>query len=123
MRLKLDENLGRTIAALFTTAGHDVVTVPQQHLCSAPDQELIEVCRQEGRCLITLDLDFANPLVYKPSRYRGIAVMRLPNRVSAAAIVDVSKTLILGLQVRPIEGKLWTVQGRRIREYDEPESP
>ncbi|MGH9405589.1 MAG: hypothetical protein ACRD3D_07115 [Terriglobia bacterium] len=44
---------------------------------SATDQALIETCRREGRCLLTLDLDFSNPLVFRPSeydRYRSLAL-------------------------------------------------
>lgn len=76
MRLKLDENLGTRSAALFRRAGHDVATVRDQRLAGAPDRKLIEICRAEGRCLVTLDLDFGNPLLFDPARYSGIAVLR-----------------------------------------------
>ncbi len=79
MRLKLDENLGRRGRELFERAGHDVATVAAQRLTSAADREVIEACRREGRCLVTLDLDFANPLRFKPSDYPGISVTRLPS--------------------------------------------
>ena len=61
MRFKLDENLGRRGRDLLTAAGHNVATVFDQNLNQAPDSEIIEVCRQERRCLVTLDLDFGNP--------------------------------------------------------------
>jgi len=51
MRFKLDENLGRRGRDLLTAAGHDVATVFDQNLNQAPDSEIIEVCRQERRCL------------------------------------------------------------------------
>jgi len=34
MKLKLDENLGRSVAELFRQAGHDTTTVPSEGLCS-----------------------------------------------------------------------------------------
>lgn len=56
MRLKLDENLGVRAAEFFRSAGHDVTTVPSQNLYSSPDKNLLETCRVEKRCLVTLDL-------------------------------------------------------------------
>lgn len=42
-------------------------TVPAQALPASNDRHLIEVCGREGRALVTLDVDFANPLVYPPA--------------------------------------------------------
>jgi predicted nuclease of predicted toxin-antitoxin system len=65
VNLKLDENLGHTAAELFRQAGHGVETVHTQKLSGAPDAEVIALCRREQRCLVTLDLDFSNPLMFK----------------------------------------------------------
>jgi len=37
---------------------------------------------------VTQDLDFANPLVFKPEDYAGIAVLRLPSHPAAADLPD-----------------------------------
>ena len=82
MLIKLDENLGERGRQLFAEAGHDVSTVKDQGLAGAADPTVIDVCRAEGRCLVTLDLDFSNPFLFPPEPYAGIAVIRLPRRVS-----------------------------------------
>ena len=78
MRVKLDENLGRSISRLFTTAGHDVSTVAAQEMQGAADDEVFRVCVAEQRTIVTLDLDFANPFQFDPRPTAGIAVLRLP---------------------------------------------
>ena len=93
MKLKLDENLGNAAKIVLHEAGHDVSTVPIQRLQEAPDDELILECKKEGRALITLDLDFANPLRFRPTEYSGIAVLRLPAKPSAQALNDLLRTL------------------------------
>ncbi|MFO8006424.1 MAG: DUF5615 family PIN-like protein [Candidatus Brocadiia bacterium] len=117
MRLKLDENLGRDCATLLRAAGHDVATVPGQSMESASDRDLIATCRDEGRCLVTHDLDFANPLLFPPSQYAGIAVVRLPHNPSLEDILAGLRTLSHALAEDDIHGKLWVVQRGRIREY------
>ena len=89
----------------------------EQGLASTSDDRLIEVCRSERRCLITLDLDFSNPLRCDPSRYSGIVVLRLPLQSMAGDLLDAIRTLAVGLDDSTIEGKLWIVQRGRIREY------
>jgi predicted nuclease of predicted toxin-antitoxin system len=117
VKLKLDENLGNRAVTLLSLAGHDVATVPGQGLCSTPDVELINICRSEGRCLVTLDRGFGNRIRFKPSDYAGIVVIRLPNQAKPEDLREAVETLILGLEEADIEGKLWIIRRREIREY------
>ena len=98
-----------------------MATVPEQGLCSVTDRELIDICRSERRCLVTLDLDFSNPLRFKPSDYTGIAVLRLPSKPTPNDLFDLVRTLIGGLARQNIEGQLWIVQRGRIRVYQQEE--
>ncbi|MEN6428427.1 MAG: DUF5615 family PIN-like protein [Phycisphaerales bacterium] len=117
MKLKLDENLGKTAALMFQSAGYDARTVLDQGLSGAPDREVIGACQAEQRCLVTLDLDFANPMIFDPTAYTGIAVIRLPSRISYQDLANACSTLIAGMKEEPIFGKLWIIQKGRIREY------
>lgn len=118
MRIKLDENLGRSIEELFRRAGHDVATVYGQDLVSATDEEVFAACVAERRALVTLDLDFSNPMRFDPTVSAGVAVLRIPAYPSREDLDDVAATLIDGLEDAPIRGRLWVVRGDRIRQYE-----
>lgn len=117
MRLKLDENFGRRGAEILTAAGHDVATVPTEGLCHASDRDLTRVCRSEGRCLVTLDLDFGNPLVFQPADYPGLAVVRLRGKAEPSDLELALRTLVAGLDTGSVVGKLWIIEPTRLREY------
>lgn len=119
MKLKLDENVDLRVAQRLRLAGHDVATVPGQELCSAPDTQVIEVCRNEERCLVTADRGFSNRGRFSPTNYPGIAIIRLPDRPSFLDWCEAIDTLILGLEQAAIVGKLWIIQSKRIQEYRE----
>ncbi len=122
MKLKLDENLGQRGRRIVQKAGHDVATVSSQGLSGARDEQLIQHCAAEERALVSLDLDFANPLRFLPSRYRGIAVLRLPAKPSAAHLDALVNTLVAALHQDDLAGRLWIVEVGRLRVYQEPDA-
>lgn len=116
---KLDENLGIRGKMLLQEHGFDAVTVNDQALEGTADNVLIEVCRVEKRCLITLDLDFANPLIFEPTRYAGIVVLRPGKNPSHEDLIHTLKTFISSWMNanQSLVGKLWIVSMKQIREY------
>jgi predicted nuclease of predicted toxin-antitoxin system len=118
LRFKLDEKLGRQSIDLFLEAGHDIATVAEQELQGATDNHLIDVCREEARVLVTLDLDFSNVLRFPPELYAGIAVLRVPNQVEFSSIHERVRVLLKAAKGEELAVRLWIVEADRIRQYD-----
>jgi predicted nuclease of predicted toxin-antitoxin system len=123
VKIKLDENLGARGAQILADGGCDVTTVVEEGLCSSSDETLIELCRAEGRILVSLDKDFSSILRFPPGRYAGIVVHRLPEPITPAAIEDALRRFLEASAGRGLPGRLWIVDRRRIREFEEPEQP
>lgn len=115
MRFKLDENLpARALSKLFD-AGHDAVTVHEEHLCGHADEDVFEAAISEQRTLITLDHDFGNVLRFPPERSWGVVVLELPSGSSLPATLERINELIRVLRNTPIQRELWIVEPGRIR--------
>jgi len=119
LKFKLDENLGQSCAQLFVDAGHDCSTVLRQGLAGSSDSALIIHCLAEARALVTLDLDFANPLLFKPSAHRGIAVLRPPSPALPDHLKSLCLTVLSGLSRDTLDRHLWIIELGRIRIYQE----
>ena len=122
MKVKLDENLGSLGAGFLRGRGVEVVTVADQGLQAAPDETILQVCASEGRCLVTLDLDFSNPLQYPPADLAGIVVVRLLGRFRAALLEGALGLVVKASKVTEVRGHLWIAEVDRLREHiEEPE--
>lgn len=102
---------------MLVAAGHDVCTVAAQGLQGAVDAELLRRCVGDGRALITLDLDFANPVRFSPAEHSGVAVLRMPNKATRAQLERGIATLVEALRRLPLAGQLWIVEDSRLRVY------
>jgi len=114
MKFKVDENLPVEVAVLLAHAGHDAHTVDQEDLSGSPDEDLLSVARQEGRVLITLDLDFSNIYDYPPGSNYGLVVLRLRNQAKPNVLRRIRSLLPLFDRQSP-ERQLWIVEKDRVR--------
>jgi hypothetical protein len=114
LKCKLDENLDPRAKAILQQAGLDVLTVQEQDLRGAADESIATLVRGEGRCLITLDLDFADVLAYPPRLYNGIIVLRHP-RPTIEGMLRLVGQLALAFQDHNPTGQLWVVEPGRLR--------
>jgi len=122
MKLKLDENFGTRTQQLFRNAGHEVQTVQEEGLQGTSDQNLYHVCCLEQRCLLTLDLDFADVTRFPPDKTGGLVVIRVPHNPSLSLLEDLVHQFINLAKQMPVEKRLWIVEVGRVRLHQsEPE--
>ncbi len=122
MKLKLDENFDRRLVPLLAAEGHDVDTVVAEGLSGSDDTAIYAACQAAGRALITLDLDFSNPLRFPPAATEGIIVVRL--RRPVLSVIQATLVSVLPqLKTQPLKGTLWIVEPGRIRVHEPQEPP
>jgi predicted nuclease of predicted toxin-antitoxin system len=114
VRFKLDENLPRDAVALLRDAGHDVQTVLEERLGGSADPMVLDVCRTEGRVLITFDLDFSDIRLYPPATHKGIWVLR-PQTQSIDSTLALLKGALGVLKTESTHSRLWIVESGQVR--------
>ena len=114
MKFKTDENLPEEIALLLREATFDAMSVREEELGGENDEDLAEICRREGRNLITLDNDFSDMRKYPPNQYPGFIVLRV-HRQNKKAIIGLFRRILPALQIEVLEHVLWIVEEHRIR--------
>lgn len=122
MRLKLGENLDPRAVDTLRAEGHDMATVQDQRLSGEPDDSVVTACAAEHRCLLILDLDFANVLAYPPERYSGLVAPRHP-KPTAAGLLNLIHQLVACLRDHNPSGQLWILEPGRLRIHESTVGP
>jgi len=114
LHFKLDENADPTWRQPLERVGYTVSTVADQHLLGATDDVIARTCQQEGLCLVTVDLDFANTIEYPPDQYNGLIVLRHP-RPTLDGMRRLVDQIVYALRSESPVNQLWIVEPGRIR--------
>jgi hypothetical protein len=115
MRFKLDENLSHSVAVLFHAAGHDALTVRDQALQGAPDEEVFNVSTRENRVLVTLDRDLGQVLRFPPAASAGVVVIDAGPRASHRGLLERTREFLAMLTTHSPVRALWIVEPGRVR--------
>ena len=115
MKIKVDENIGRSGVNLLRQAGHDVLTVPEQGLSGKADETVFRVCAAERRVLITLDRDFGQVPRFPPKLSAGIVVLELGAPATTTLLQTRLHAFLALAATRPVDGQLWIVEAGRVR--------
>ncbi len=114
MKLLLDQGLPRTAAELLNRAGIDTTHVGEIGYAAAEDDMILQLGRNEGYVIVTLDSDFHASLALTGATEPSVIRIRIEG-LKAMAAVELLKT-VLARCVRELEhGAAVTVQEGRIR--------
>lgn len=80
MRVKLDENIGRTPQRFLEERRHDVDSVYDEALSGADDPDVWRAAQREERFFITLDTDFSDVRRFAPGTHAGLLLLRPQSR-------------------------------------------
>ena len=117
MQFKLDENLDVDLATWLAAMGHDAKTVRDEQLSGASDERVFAAAMAEDRCLVTLDLDFSDPIHFPPNTSSGTIVLRVPVP-SMAMIKRLLEQAMTRVAVASPRGQIWIVEAGRIRIWE-----
>jgi predicted nuclease of predicted toxin-antitoxin system len=114
MTLVLDHCVPRRYHRLLSSWNYRVEFSSAHLSQDAPDKEVIALARRLDAALLTVDLDFANILEYRPADYQGIIVLRY--QVDEEAELDAAlKSMLADLYRDALRGALVIVSPGRYR--------
>ena len=72
------------LVSVLSNMGHNVETLIQEGMAGRPDGDIWRCAQQEGRFLITQDMDFSNINLFVPGTHHGIMLVRMhrPGRLA-----------------------------------------
>ena len=114
MNIKLDENLPARLSSVLCELGHDVDTVPSEHIAGTDDNVVWEAAQAARRFLITQDLDFSDVRKYVPGTHSGLLLVRLP-QPGRTALFDRITALFQFEDVQSWTGCLVTATAHKVR--------
>jgi predicted nuclease of predicted toxin-antitoxin system len=114
MKLLLDQGLPRSAAALLTQAGIDAIHAGDIGQASADDTALLQLGRESGRVVVTLDADFHTLLALSGAALPSVIRIRIEG-LRGAALASLLQTVLSQCATDLDQGAAVTVQETRIR--------
>jgi len=114
MKFLADMGLARSTVAFLRAQGHDAVHLRDQGLQRLEDDEIVEKAREEGRVILTHDLDFGRIVAVSRASVPSVITFRLDDMRPVQ--VNRYLTEVLAQFARQLEaGALVSVNERGIR--------
>jgi predicted nuclease of predicted toxin-antitoxin system len=114
MKFLADMGISPRTVAFLRSQGHDAVHLHEQGLDRLEDSAILEKARNEGRVLLTHDLDFGELLAAAGTALPSVVIFRLQN-MRPERINDYLETIISRYAGSLQMGSIASVNERQIR--------
>lgn len=112
-RFLLDADMPRSSAVVIRALGFDVKDVRDLGMRYAADREIIEYAQENGRVVVTRDLDFGGVLQYP--NHPGAIILRLPSEYTAKEINDILRQFLGSVEEQILKEAIIIVEIGRYR--------
>lgn len=114
MKIKVDEDLPKRVAALRRESGYDADAIVEQSMTGWKDTEVWHKIQMEERFLITADKGFADIRVYQPGTHAGVLLLR-PDQDGIRPMVDLLEKVLHSFGLLTLSGTTAVVTSRGVR--------
>jgi len=84
LKLLLNANLSHETASTLRNLGIDVLCLLEKGLGAIADEEVVKLAKEEGRIIITFDLDFGQLYHFREEGKLGVIILRLKDQTVEA---------------------------------------
>lgn len=114
MKFLIDMPLPPLLASWLVQQGHDAVHAASLGLDRAADEEIVTVARQDGRTIISADLDYPRLLAIAQTTEPSLILFRAGNW-SSAEVIDRMAELLASVTESDILHSILVVERDRLR--------
>jgi predicted nuclease of predicted toxin-antitoxin system len=122
VKLLLDNNLSPQLVAPLAEQGHDVSHVRDHDLRAAPDRDILDLARRQGRILILVsaDTDFGGLLAASRATEPSVVLIRTAGHRRPARQASLLRDNLAAVADALERGALVAIEDTRVRVRDLP---
>ena len=114
MKIKVDENLPKSILAILVDSGNDAMDVYSQGMSGWKDDDLWSAIQIEDRFLITADKGFADIRKYKPGSHAGVLLLR-PDQDGIKPLTDLLNRVLQTVEISSLASTITVATSANLR--------
>ena len=94
MKFLADMNMSMSTVQYLRNSGHDAIHLREQGLERAPDTVVLQKAREEGRIILTFDLDFGDLMASSKEELPSVIIFRLHDETPRAVLPRLQEILL-----------------------------